>query len=148
MSEPVRSLFDVNFLLALLDRAHIHHSRAVDWLSENISGGWASCPITQNGCVRIMSNPRYTNPTSPQDAVRRLNKATSTLGHKFWPDSMSLFESELIDWTKVITCRTITDAYLLALAVKNQGCLVTFDRGIDFGLVRGASAENLRILKC
>ena len=147
MKTHPRSLFDVNFLIALLDIGHIHHQAAVAWFSEHSSGGWASCPITQNGCVRIMSNPRYHNATSVQDAIRRLNKATNTRGHEFWADSVSLFESDLVDWSKASTCRTITDAYLLALAVMNHGCLVTFDRGINIGFVNGAKSHNLAIVQ-
>lgn len=147
MKTRLRSLFDVNFLIALLDRGHIHHKTAVTWFDQHCSGGWASCPITQNGCVRILSNSRYQNSTSVQDAIRRLNKATNTRGHEFWADSVSLFEPNLVDWTKASTCRTITDAYLLALAVKNNGCLVTFDRGINIGFVDGAKSHNLAIVQ-
>ena len=147
MKKNLRSLFDVNFLIALLDNSHIHHARAVDWFSQNASGGWASCPITQNGCIRIMSNPRYQNPTSVQDVIRRLSKATNTYGHEFWSDSVSLFEPNLVDWGKVLSCRGITDAYLLALAVKNNGRLVTFDQGINVRFVVGAKTENLEIVR-
>ena len=57
----MRSLLDVNVLIALLDADHISHTAATAWLSEHGRRGWASCPITQNGCVRIMSHPGYPN---------------------------------------------------------------------------------------
>ena len=141
-----RALLDVNVLIALLDANHIHHAIAKQWLIENAAAGWASCPITQNGCVRILSAPKYPNATTVQDAIRRLSQATSTPAHVFWPDAVSLFEPGLINWQKALSSRTITDAYLLALAVKNQGRLVTFDRGITTEFVDGASPANLVVL--
>ncbi len=143
---PKRALLDVNVLIALLDANHIHHAIAKQWLIENAAAGWASCPITQNGCVRILSAPKYPNATTVQDAIRRLSQATSMPAHVFWPDAFSLFEPGLINWQKALSSRTITDAYLLALAVKNQGRLVTFDRGITAEFVDGASPANLVVL--
>lgn len=141
-----RALFDVNVLIALLDANHIHHTVAKQWLIENIESGWASCPITQNGCIRILSAPKYPNPISAQDAIRRLSKATSTPAHEFWPDSVSLFAPGLVNWQRALTSRTVTDAYLLALAVRNRGRLVTFDRGISTEFVDGTKKENLVVL--
>jgi predicted nucleic acid-binding protein len=57
----MHALLDVNVLIALLDSDHVHHARARAWLKENIRHGWASCPLTQNGCIRIMSQPGYPN---------------------------------------------------------------------------------------
>lgn len=57
----MRALLDVNVLIALLDEAHIHHQLAMGWLTNNIEQGWASCPMTQNGCIRILSQPSYPN---------------------------------------------------------------------------------------
>ena len=48
----MRALLDVNVLIALLDAGHVHHTRASQWLISEIGHGWASCPLTQNGCVR------------------------------------------------------------------------------------------------
>ena len=61
----MRALLDVNVLIALLDSAHIHHAQTMTWLSGNITSGWASCPLTQNGCIRIMSQPGYPNARAP-----------------------------------------------------------------------------------
>lgn len=58
----MRALLDVNVLIPLLDGAHVHHSRASAWLERNLAGGWASFPITQYGCIRIMSQPAYPTP--------------------------------------------------------------------------------------
>ena len=58
----MRALLDINVLIALHDRDHVHHSHATSWLAANIKHGWASCPLTQNGCLRIMSQDGYSNP--------------------------------------------------------------------------------------
>ena len=138
-----RALLDINVLIALLDRAHIHHIRARTWLEANIGEGWASCPITQNGCVRILSQPAYPLPVSPHEAITRLRTATQTIHHTFWPDSPSLLDAELIDASRILGARQLTDVYLLALAVRNQGRFVTFDGGIALNIVRGARPEHL-----
>ena len=141
-----RALLDVNVLIALLDSDHLQHQQAVAWLQESEAHGWASCPITQNGFIRILSNPRYRNPTSTADAIYRLRKAVAGPAHEFWQDSVSLFEAGLVNWGKALSCRTLTDAYLLALAVKNNGRLVTFDRGITTDFVNGATSQHLLVL--
>ena len=71
----MRSLFDVNVLIALLDAAHVHHARATQWLGENIRHGWASCPLTQNGCIRILAQPNYPNSVPAVQAAARLREA-------------------------------------------------------------------------
>ena len=143
MTAGRRALLDVNVLIALLDQDHIHHYRARDWVVKHGEHGWASCPITQNGCVRVISNPSYPNATSTADAIRRLQQAVSTVKHEFWPDSVSLFHPKIVNWKHVLTSRTITDAYLLALAVKNNGRFVTFDQAVHTNLAPGATSEHL-----
>ena len=139
----MRSLLDVNVLIALLDADHTSHRSALAWFSDHASDGWASCPITQNGCVRIMSHPGYPNARSVLEIVQRLRAATADQTHQFWPDSQSLLDERLIDATRVHGPRQLTDMYLLALAVKNGGRLVTFDASIAIGAVRGAKAQHL-----
>lgn len=68
----MRALFDVNVLIALLDAAHQLHAQAWTWFDANIEHGWASCPITQNGYVRIVLQPNYPNSTTVYDAISRL----------------------------------------------------------------------------
>jgi toxin-antitoxin system PIN domain toxin len=139
----VRALLDVNVLVALLDGAHIHHRTATSWLAANVRKGWASCPLTQNGCVRILSLPAYSNPQTPSAVADRLGHATAGTTHEFWPDSLSLLESGTLNWAHVLTSRQITDTYLLALAVARGGRLVTLDRGISLKAVPGAAPKNL-----
>ena len=139
----MRALLDVNVLIALLDSDHTSHGSAVAWFSDNGARGWASCPITQNGCVRIMSHPGYPNAFSVVEIVERLRAATAHPAHEFWPDSQSLLDQRLIDPTRVHGPRQLTDVYLLTLAVKQGGRLVTFDATIATGAVKGAKPQHL-----
>lgn len=138
----MRALLDVNVLIALLDEAHVHHLLARDWLSRNIRLGWASCPLTQNGCIRILSQASYPGALTPAAVAERLALATATQWHEFWPDAVSLLDPGLIDWTAILGPRQVTDAYLLALAAGRGGRLVTFDRALPLGAVRCASAKS------
>ena len=97
----MRALLDVNVLLALLDASHVDHRRAREWISGKIQHGWASCALTQNGFVRIISQPKYPSLVSPSEAIDRLRRATSTEYHEFWPCSVSLLDEHAIDR---ITC--------------------------------------------
>jgi len=105
----MRSLLDVNVLIALLDSDHLHHLRAMGWLKENITAGWASCPLTQNGCIRIMSQAAYPNALPPAAVATRLAESTTTLHHAFWPDSVSLLDAKRIAWREVTGSRQVTD---------------------------------------
>ncbi|MGH7655986.1 MAG: TA system VapC family ribonuclease toxin [Gemmatimonadaceae bacterium] len=139
----MRALLDVNVLIALLDADHASHRAAMVWFSAQAGDGWSSCPITENGCVRIMSHPSYPNAHSPVEVAERLRGATAHEAHEFWPDSVSLLDSDLIDVTRIHGPRQLTDAYLLALAVKHGGRLVTFDAGIAISAVTGAKSRHL-----
>lgn len=139
----MRALLDVNVLVALLDAAHVHHRAARDWLAAHVRHGWASCPLTQNGCLRILSLPAYPNPQPTAVVAQRLGQAAADARHVFWPDSCSLLEPGRIRWERVLGSRQVTDAYLLALATEHGGRLVTFDRGIAVEAVSGAGAKNL-----
>ena len=139
----MRALFDVNVLIALLDQAHPHSETASSWLKANIQHGWASCPITQNGCIRIMSQASYSGARPVAQITERLRGALHHSAHKFWPDDVSIVDMDIIDGGRVHSARQITDTYLLALAVKNGGRLVTFDSGIALSSVKGAKARHL-----
>lgn len=141
-----RSLLDINVLLALLDSDHVDHERAREWLSSEIQHGWASCAITQNGFVRIISQPRYPNPVSPSEALDRLARASSTRYHAFWSCSVSLLDESVVDRSHLHGPRQVTDAYLLALSAAQQGRFVTFDQSVPLSAVRGARSENLTVL--
>jgi hypothetical protein len=142
----MRALLDVNVLVALLDAAHIHHHEATTWLARNLRHGWASCPMTQNGCLRILSLPSYLNRQPPREVATRLAQAARDPAHEFWPDSLSLLDDARVSWDHVLGTRQITDVYLLALAASRNGRLVTFDRSISLQAVSGATRKHLYVL--
>lgn len=122
---------DVNVLVALAWPNHVHHLRAVTWFRDESARGWATCPLTQAGFVRVSSNPRViADARMPQDAIALLQRYVALPGHHFWPDDVALADSPAIARDRLIGCRQITDAQLLALAIVRGGRLVTFDRGI------------------
>ncbi len=141
-----RALLDVNVLLALLDSDHVDHHRTVDWLDEEITAGWASCPITENGFVRILSQPRYPSPVSPREAIELLSEARDGGHHAFWPCDVSVLDPQIVDRSRLHGPRQVTDAYLLALAAAHDGRFVTFDRSLSVASVHGAQEEHLTVL--
>jgi toxin-antitoxin system PIN domain toxin len=142
----MRSLLDINVLIALFDSDHPAHSSARRWLATSEDAGWASCPITQNGVLRIMCQPAYPNPAALDDLMERLREATEHPSHKFWPDDISLLDRDLIEQAGALVSKQVTDVYLLALAVAHKGRFVTFDRGVPQNLVRGAHKRSLLVL--
>jgi toxin-antitoxin system PIN domain toxin len=139
----MRALLDINVLIALHDRDHIHHERAALWLENNIALGWASCPLTQNGVLRIMSQPGYSSAQPLGVLINMLQSATSTSYHQLWSDSVSMLDSSRFHHAHLHGPRQLTDVYLLALAVENGGRLVGFDQRIPLSAVHGATAAHL-----
>ena len=144
----MRSLLDINVVIALVDSDHDFHHRAHEWWRENYHDGWASCPLTENGIVRIMSNPAYNQQRSlaPTTVAELLRTFAGRTNHEFWPDSVSFLDSAVIDTEKVFGPRQITDLYLLALAASREGRLVTFDDSIHREAVRAAGQETLHTI--
>jgi toxin-antitoxin system PIN domain toxin len=142
----MRALLDVNVLIALLDSDHTSHGVALMWFAKHAREGWASSPITQNGCVRVMSNPSYPNALPVQAVMKRLADACEEDVHEFWSDEVSLLHPNVVDSTRIHGPRQLTDIYLLALAVEQEGRLVTFDTGVPLAVVRNATADNLVVL--
>jgi hypothetical protein len=141
------ALLDVNVLVALFDPDHIHHELAHDWFADNRPGGWATCPVTENGFLRVLSNPAYGGAiTREPDLVARLRKFCDSGHHQFWPDAVSLRDTALFDAAFITGHRQLTDVYLLGLATKKGGCLVTFDRAIPLKAVRGAGRVALAVI--
>lgn len=139
-------LLDANVLIALFDGAHVHHQKAHRWLAEHRAQGWATCPLTQAACLRVISHAAYPGRLSVADIARRLGQATRAPDHHFWPDSLSLCEPGLITFERILTPKPLTDVYLLALAVSRQGRLVTFDRAIAMSAVPAAGEAHLEVL--
>ncbi len=142
----MRALLDVNVLVSLLDVHHVSHRDAVHWMSRHGALGWASCPLTQNGCVRILSSARYQHPFTVTSVVERLRNAVTQPEHEFWADNVSLLDADRIDERRVHGVAQLTDVYLLALAVSREARLVTLDRRIATTAVIGARPEHLVVL--
>lgn len=139
----MRSLLDVNVLIALLDPDHSLHRPAMQWFDDHARDGWASCPITQNGCIRIMSHPGYPNALPVPALIARLRDATADRVHEFWADDISLLDAAVVDADRIHGPRQLTDLYLLSLAVRRQARFVTFDASIGVEAVRGATRQSV-----
>ena len=111
----MRALLDVNVLIALLDGDHSLHQQATQWFRGHASACWASCPITENGCVRIMSHPGYPNALHVPAVMERLAEASTSNLHEFWPDYISLLDTQVAACARIHAPRQITDVYLSAL---------------------------------
>jgi toxin-antitoxin system PIN domain toxin len=124
-----RYLLDVNVLIALIDPAHVQHDRAHDWFAAHGQRAWATCPLTQNGVLRVVGNSRYPNsPGTPASVAEQMAVFLSLEGHEFWPDDVTLLDSARVDTTRLLDSSQVTDSYLLALARAHGGQLATFDR--------------------
>jgi toxin-antitoxin system PIN domain toxin len=141
------ALLDVNFLVALFDPDHVHHEPAHDWFADNRDAGWATCPLTQNGLVRVLCNPKYGSAVGGIPAVlERLVKFMASGDHHFWADTVSLSDRSVFRPALIRGHRQVSDIYLLGLAYKNRGRLATFDRSISWTAVVGASAKHLEVV--
>lgn len=138
------ALLDVNVLVALFDPDHVHHDAAHRWFEVNRSFGWATSPLTENGLVRILSNPAYSPAAErPAQIVLRLQAFCDSGDHSFWPDLLSLRDLRQFSPTLPVASGQLTDVYLLALARHQGGRLATFDRSIPWRAVVGANESHL-----
>ena len=136
-------LLDVNVLIALIDPAHVQHDRAHDWFAAKGQQAWATCPLTENGILRIVGNARYPNsPGTPAAVAETVAILRSLGGHRFWSDDVTLLDSQRVDSARLLDSGQITDTYLLALAAAHGGQLATFDRH----LVTDAVVDGSRAL--
>ncbi len=137
-------LLDVNVLIARADSSHPHHVAAASWMAVHASSGWATCPITENGVLRIVGQPSYPGgPGSPEGALVSFKQILGIPGHQFLPDDISLISS--FASLQGISPGQLTDIYLLALAVGHNARFLTLDRRINPGLVAGGSAAYIQL---
>ena len=122
-------LLDVNVLIALVDPAHIQHDHAHGWFAATGRKAFATCPLTENGLVRIVGNPKYPNsPGPPHEVLKTLLAIRSLPGHRFWPDSISIADDQHLAGRLLSSHTRVTDSYLLALAKSHGGRLATMDQ--------------------
>jgi len=139
------ALLDVNVLVALFDPVHVHHDVAHDWFGDNRDEGWATCPLTENGFLRTANVARREYVPVPE-LTNHFQTFRSTAGHHFWLDVVPLMDTGLFNAAVIHGLLQLTDVYLLGLAVKLRGRLVTFDQKIPLPAVKGARPENLVVL--
>jgi toxin-antitoxin system PIN domain toxin len=144
--KPV-ALLDVNVLIALFDSGHSHHDLAHDWFANNHDAGWATCPLTENGLLRILGHPARRDTFTPISLLSdHLRRFCASEHHAFWPETISLRDERIFDLTAVRGHRQVTDVYLLGLAVARGGRLVTFDHSIPISSVKGAARSSLEVI--
>jgi hypothetical protein len=139
-------LLDVNVLIALIDPAHIQHDLAHEWFAAVGKRAWTTCPLTENGVLRIVGDTRYPNsPNTPAAVAELLSGLLALPGHLFWPDDISLLDPQKLDTARLLNSGQVTDSYLLALACAHDGQLATFDRRLVTDAVRGG-AQALHLI--
>ena len=140
-------LLDVNVLIALVDPTHVQHDAAHEWFAQQGHKAWATCPLTENGLLRIVGHVRYpSSPGTPGAVAHLLATLRALPGHAFWPDDISLLDARWIDATRLLSAAQVTDSYLLALACAHGGQLASFDRRLVTDAVRGG-ARRLHLIE-
>ena len=135
-------LLDTNVLIALLWPSHAQHDRAVKWFARHRSKGWATCPLTEAGFVRIVSNAAFSrDAVMPREAAGVLAANTAAEDHAFWPDELPFAEAVAFAGARLVGHQQVTDAYLLGLAIRRGGMLATLDERIA-ALTESRSAER------
>ena len=141
------ALLDVNILLALFHEGHVHHDVAHDWFVDHGGFGWASCPMTENGLIRILSNPARVKEQLPLQEARDLLKTfCEHSAHEFWPDDVSLRDAERFNIAAIRGHQQVADVFLLGLAMKHGGRFVTLDRRVPLAAVHGATRASLEVI--
>ncbi|HVR05823.1 MAG TPA: type II toxin-antitoxin system VapC family toxin [Solirubrobacteraceae bacterium] len=137
------ALLDVNALVALAWDSHVHHARIREWFAENAADGWATCPLTESGFVRVSCNPKVLpSPIGVAAAREVLGTLRTRPGHRFLFDDVSLVDADV---PAMSGHRQVTDAHLLTLARRRKVHVVTFDSGIH-ELAGGRDVELLSAL--
>jgi len=140
-----RFLLDVNVLIALIDPAHVQHDKAHAWFAKTGRKAWATCPLTENGVLRIVGHARYPNsPGTPAAVAELMATFLAHPGHEFWPDDVTLMDRERVHAARLLDSAQVTDSYLLALAAAHNGKLATFDgQLVTAAVVNGSQALHL-----
>ena len=124
-------LLDTNVLIALAWPKQQAHGKVREWFRKNASQGWATCPVTQGGFIRISSNPAFSpDAVTPNEAASLLRLNLNHPGHRFWGDDIDLAQVFEVFGSRIVGHRQITDAYLLGLAMHKKSKLATLDQGL------------------
>jgi toxin-antitoxin system PIN domain toxin len=142
-----RFLLDVNILIALIDPSHVQHDKAHEWFDKSGKKAWATCPLTENGVLRIVGHARYPNsPGTPASVAELMATFLAHPGHEFWPDNITLLDRQHIHAARLLNSAQVTDSYLLALAASQGGKLATFDRQLVTAAVVNGS-QSLHVIE-
>lgn len=140
-------LLDVNLLVALAWPNHVHHAAALDWFRRSQAAGWATCPLTESGFVRVSSNSSVMpEARSPREAIHLLRRIVALPHHVFWHDDVSMASSEFMEDCPLDGYRQVTDAHLLALARQRGGRLATLDGKMRSLVPRGRDSVEILCL--
>jgi len=136
-------LLDINFLLAVFFKKHPHHEKAAQYYREFSAHGWATCPITENGFLRIGLQQVFRDEAQSSSNLRNALRAWKlNSNHQFWADDISITNDLILE---IPENKSVTELYLLALAVKNGGKFISFDKRIQADLVRGGKSALIVI---
>ena len=142
------SLLDVNVLVALAWPNHVHHEAAHRWCRQEAAAGWATCPVTQSGFVRVSSNRRVLpDARSPREAIELLRAMIALPRHVFWTDEIAIASSPLIAASRLVAHHQITDAHLLGVALGHGGRLATFERAVSDLLPAGHPGDRVEVIR-
>ena len=143
-----RALLDTSVLIALCDPSHSMDGAALAWLGR-VTDGVATCPMVENGAVRILSQPKYASgtPISTSSAVFAVREIRNGTGYEFWADDVRLLDAKIFDASALMGPAQVTDSYLLALAVKRDAVFVTLDTRLMLSAVLGAAQRHLYTLR-
>lgn len=140
-------LLDVNVLVALAWPNHVHHEAAHEWFAAEACRGWATCPLTETAFVRVSSNPKAVrSAVTPHEALLLLRRMVALPHHRFWEDDTSLARSRFVAAERLQGYRQVTDAHLLALTLRREGRLVTFDAALRGVLPPGSPARAICVV--
>ena len=141
------ALLDVNLLIALFDPDHVHHQLAHDWFDDQRPSGWATCPLTENGLIRVATSPAlFDPPHRPFDIIQRFRAFRDSGDHQFWPNAISIADERIFVPAMIRGHKQVADIYLLGLAKTRGGALATLDQSIVLGGVIGATTTDLIVL--
>ncbi len=132
---------DADILIALGDSDHEHHQRCSSWFLSPEREAWATCPLTENAFVRILGHSNYPGFVGPADARSVLRALTAAPGHQFWLDALSVCDTDA--FPRLTGSRSLTDLYLLGLAIARKDRFATLDERIDASLLPGGPSAYL-----
>lgn len=136
------ALLDVNALIALVDSAHVGHRAMQKWFTRHHRSGWATCPLTENGMVRVLSQAAYpSGQRTPAEAIQVLTALKTSFRdwYQFWADDVSIADDSVFASALIAGTRQVTDVYLLGLAARHNGAMISFDRSLSWQAVVGGS---------